>query len=60
LKNQIACADMIVVNRADLLADGEADKLRAAIRKPAKVFGVVTATMGARCRLIFAWSGCRR
>jgi cobalamin biosynthesis protein CobW len=47
-EDQIACADMIVVNKADLLADGEADKLRAALKSEAREgVQVVTATMGA-------------
>jgi cobalamin biosynthesis protein CobW len=47
-EDQIACADMIVVNKADLLADGEADKLRAALKSEARDgVQVVTATMGA-------------
>jgi cobalamin biosynthesis protein CobW len=47
-EDQIACADMIVVNKADLLADGEADHLRAALKSEArKGVQVVTATMGA-------------
>jgi cobalamin biosynthesis protein CobW len=47
-EDQIACADMIVVNKADLLADGEADTLRAALKSEAREgVQVVTATMGA-------------
>jgi cobalamin biosynthesis protein CobW len=47
-EDQIACADMIVVNKADLLADGEADHLRALLKSEArKGVQVVTATMGA-------------
>ena len=47
-EDQIACADMIVVNKADLLADGEADHLRAVLKSEArKGVQVVTATMGA-------------
>ena len=47
-EDQIACADMVVVNKADLLADGEADKLRAALKSEAREgVQVVTATMGA-------------
>ncbi|AGI70449.1 protein CobW [Octadecabacter arcticus 238] len=47
-EDQIACADMIVVNKADLLADGEADTLRAALKSKAREgVQVVTATMGA-------------
>jgi cobalamin biosynthesis protein CobW len=47
-EDQIACADMIVVNKADLLADSEADKLRAALKSEARDgVQVVTATMGA-------------
>ena len=47
-EDQISCADMIVVNKADLLADGEADKLRAALKSEAREgVQVVTATMGA-------------
>jgi len=47
-EDQIACADMIVVNKADLLAEGEADHLRAVLKAEArKGVQVVTATMGA-------------
>jgi len=47
-EDQIACADMIVVNKADLLAEGEADHLRAVLKADArKGVQVVTATMGA-------------
>jgi len=47
-EDQIACADMIVVNKADLLTDGEADHLRAVLKSEArKGVQVVTATMGA-------------
>lgn len=47
-EDQIACADMIVVNKADLLAEGEADHLRAVLKSEArKGVQVVTATMGA-------------
>jgi len=35
-EDQIACADMIVVNKADLLADGEADHLRAVLKSEAR------------------------
>ena len=46
--DQIACADMIVVNKADLLAEGEADHLRAVLKAEArKGVQVVTSTMGA-------------
>lgn len=47
-EDQIACADMIVVNKADLLAEGEADHLRAVLKSEArKGVQVVTTTMGA-------------
>jgi cobalamin biosynthesis protein CobW len=47
-EDQIACADMIVVNKADLLGDGQADHLRAVLKSEArKGVQVVTATMGA-------------
>ena len=47
-EDQIACADMIVVNKADLLAEGEADHLRAVLKAEArKGVQVVTSTMGA-------------
>ena len=47
-EDQIACADMIVVNKADLLAEGQADHLRAALKSEArKGVQVVTTTMGA-------------
>ncbi|PVA06337.1 cobalamin biosynthesis protein CobW [Thalassorhabdomicrobium marinisediminis] len=47
-EDQIACADMIVVNKADLLAEGEADQLRARLKAEARDgVQVVTATMGA-------------
>lgn len=47
-EDQIACADMIVVNKADLLAEGEADHLRAVLKSEARTgVQVVTATMGA-------------
>ena len=47
-EDQIACADMIVVNKADLLADGEADTLRGTLKSEARTgVQVVTATMGA-------------
>ncbi len=47
-EDQIACADMIVVNKADLLDEGQADHLRAVLKADArKGVQVVTATMGA-------------
>ncbi|AKS44747.1 cobalamin biosynthesis protein CobW [Octadecabacter temperatus] len=47
-EDQIACADMIVVNKADLLEEGEADHLRAVLKAEArKGVQVVTSTMGA-------------
>ncbi|WP_281981598.1 cobalamin biosynthesis protein CobW [Thalassorhabdomicrobium marinisediminis] len=47
-EDQIACADMIVVNKADLLAEGEAEQLRARLKAEARDgVQVVTATMGA-------------
>ena len=47
-EDQIACADMIVVNKADLLGDGQADHLRAVLKSEARQgVQVVTATMGA-------------
>jgi len=47
-EDQIACADMIVVNKADLLAEGQADHLRAVLKAEARNgVQVVTATMGA-------------
>lgn len=47
-EDQIACADMIIVNKADLLGDGQADHLRAVLKSEArKGVQVVTATMGA-------------
>ncbi|WP_296417998.1 cobalamin biosynthesis protein CobW [Pseudooctadecabacter sp.] len=47
-EDQIACADMIVVNKADLLEAGQADNLRAALKSDARDgVQVVTATMGA-------------
>ncbi|MDA9207528.1 cobalamin biosynthesis protein CobW [Octadecabacter sp.] len=47
-EDQIACADMIVVNKADLLSDGQADHLRAVLKSEARTgVQVVTATMGA-------------
>ena len=46
--DQIACADMIVVNKADLLGEGQADQLRATLKSEARTgVQVVTATMGA-------------
>lgn len=47
-EDQIACADMIVVNKADLLGEGEAEALRARLKSEARTgVQVVTATMGA-------------
>lgn len=47
-EDQIACADLIVVNKADLLSEGEADDLRAKLKSEArKGVQVVTTTMGA-------------
>ena len=47
-EDQIACADMIVVNKADLLGQDAADHLRAVLKAEArKGVQVVTATMGA-------------
>lgn len=47
-EDQIACADMIVVNKADLLAEGQAEHLRAVLKADARAgVQVVTATMGA-------------
>ena len=47
-EDQIACADMIVVNKADLLGEGEAEALRARLKSEARAgVQVVTATMGA-------------
>ena len=47
-EDQIACADMIVVNKTDLLTDSEAEHLRAVLKSEArKGVQVVTATMGA-------------
>lgn len=47
-EDQIACADMIVVNKIDLLEGGEADHLMAVLKADArKGVQVVKATMGA-------------
>ena len=47
-EDQIACADMIVVNKADLLGEGQADQLRATLKSEARTgVQVVPATMGA-------------
>ena len=47
-EDQIACADMIVVNKADLLGEGQADQLRTTLKSEARTgVQVVTATMGA-------------
>ncbi|SLN29585.1 cobalamin biosynthesis protein CobW [Pseudooctadecabacter jejudonensis] len=47
-EDQIACADMIVVNKSDLLEAGQADALRATLKADARAgVQVVTSTMGA-------------
>lgn len=47
-KDQVACADMIVVNKADLLAQAEADNLVAKLRSESRGgVQVVKSTMGA-------------
>ncbi|MEL6957824.1 MAG: cobalamin biosynthesis protein CobW [Pseudomonadota bacterium] len=47
-EDQIACADMIVVNKTDLLADGQADHLTAVLKAEArKGVQVVKTSMGA-------------
>ena len=47
-EDQIACADMIVVNKADLLAEGQADHLMAVLKSEArKGVQVVKTSMGA-------------
>lgn len=47
-EDQIACADMIVVNKADLLGEGEADALATRLRGESRSgVQIVKATMGA-------------